>query len=256
MSSFEAVRVPLPDATLRAIIVDDEPVARDELAFLLRQCEGMEIVGAVRSAAEALTLCDDERPEVAFVDLRMPGLDGVAFAQRLRNEHPDIDVVIVSGHREGAIRAFEAQVSDYLLKPVRLERLRRSLSSIASARRRTAFGPRSALERIAAKRKGAYLVVEVAEIVYFQAKNQLIWAVTGTDRLAVEWTLATLGKQLDPEVFFQSHRSCIVRVDRIRKIEPTGARRFDLLLDHPEHPRVPLARDRVDELRSRIPFVR
>lgn len=248
--------MPLPDATLRAIIVDDEPVARDELAFLLRQCEGMEIVGAVRSAAEALTLCDDERPEVAFVDLRMPGLDGVAFAQRLRNEHPDIDVVIVSGHREGAIRAFEAQVSDYLLKPVRLERLRRSLSSIASARRRTAFGPRSALERIAAKRKGAYLVVEVAEIVYFQAKNQLIWAVTGTDRLAVEWTLATLGKQLDPEVFFQSHRSCIVRVDRIRKIEPTGARRFDLLLDHPEHPRVPLARDRVDELRSRIPFVR
>ena len=119
--------------TIRAIVVDDEPLARDELRFMLGQCEDIEVVGEARNAPEAQGLCDEEQPDVAFLDLRMPGPDGVALAETLMANHPDLKVVIVSAHDEGALRAFEARVADYLLKPVRLERLRQAVERVRSA---------------------------------------------------------------------------------------------------------------------------
>ena len=93
--------------SIRAIVVDDEPLARDELRFMLGQCEGVEVVGEARNAPEAQKLCHDERPDVAFLDLRMPGPDGVALAETLIADHPALKVVIVSAHDEGALREFE-----------------------------------------------------------------------------------------------------------------------------------------------------
>lgn len=241
--------------TLRAIVVDDEPLARDELTFLLQQCDGIEVVAEAGFALEAERLCDDVRPQVAFIDLRMPGLDGLALANLLRNKNPELAVVIVSAHDDGALRGFEVQVTDYLLKPVRLERLRQALGRVSAARPQTVHGHRG-LERFAVRRKSRYVVVEVRDVVYFEARGEFVWAVTDIDRFAIERTLADLAGQLDKKVFFQSHRSCIVRIDRIRTIEPTGARRFRLLLAHPDAPSLPLARDRASKLRERIPFLR
>ena len=240
---------------LRAIVVDDEPLARDELTFLLRQCDEIEVVGEAGFALEAERLCDDEQPHVAFLDLRMPGFDGLALAELLQNKHPELAVVIVSAHGDGALRGFEAQVTDYLLKPVRLERLRQALERLSAARTDPILGSRG-LERFAVRRKNWYVVVEVRDVVYFEARGEFVWAVTEVDRFAVDRTLTHLADQLDKRVFFQSHRSCIVRIDRIRTIEPAGARSFRLHLDHPDEPKVPLARDRSSKLRERIPFLR
>lgn len=239
---------------LRAIIVDDEPLARDELAFLLSRCQSVEVVGEAQSATEARRLCDETRPELAFLDLRMPGLDGFALADALRQEHPDLDIVIVSAHDDGAIRGFDARVADYLLKPVRLERLQRTLDRVAEMR--PCPPSKSKLQGFAVRRKGGYVVVDLREVVYFEARDELVWAVTSEGRFEIDWTLASLAEELDEAMFFQSHRSCIVRLDRIRRIEPTGARRFRLVLDHPDDPVLPLSRDRVRLLRRRIPFVR
>jgi len=240
---------------LRAIVVDDEPLARDELTFLLRQCDEIEVVGEAGFALEAERLCDDEQPHVAFLDLRMPGFDGLALAELLQNKHPELAVVIVSAHGDGALRGFEAQVTDYLLKPVRLERLRQALERLSDVRTDSVLGPRG-LERFAVRRKSWYVVVEVRDVVYFEARGEFVWAVTEVDRFALDRTLTNLADQLDNKVFFQSHRSCIVRIDRIRTIEPAGARSFRLLLAHPDAPKVPLARDRASRLRERIPFLR
>ena len=241
--------------SLRAIVVDDEPLARDELTFLLRQCERVEVVGEAHGPAEARRLCDDAHPEVAFIDMRMPGLDGIALADLLRREHPDLEVVMVSGSDDGALRGFEAQVSDYLLKPVRLERLRRSIERL-SAPQEEGLGGSSPLERFAVRRRGAYVVVDIDDVVCFEAKDELLWAVTETDRFPLDTRLSSLARRLDPSVFFQSHRSCIVRLDRIRVIEPFGARSFRLVLDHPEAIKLPLSRDRASKLREHIPFSR
>lgn len=236
---------------IRAIVVDDEPLARDELRFMLGQCDDVEVVGEARNAPEAQGLCADEEPDVAFVDLRMPGPDGVALAETLMASHPDLKVVIVSAHDDGALRAFEARVADYLLKPVRLDRLRQAVERV---RTEAASGTPDRLERIAVRRKDAYVVLELRDVVYFEVKDELVWAVTDDDRLAIDKTLANLEDELDPESFFRSHRGFIVRYDRIRAIEPTGAGTYQLVLDHPDAPKVPLARERAKRLRERIPF--
>ena len=239
--------------SIRAIVVDDEPLARDELRFMLGQCEDVEVVGEARNATEAQGLCDEEQPDVAFLDLRMPGPDGVALAETLMANHPDLRVVIVSAHDEGALRAFEARVADYLLKPVRLERLRQAVARVRSASAGSANGPER-LDRIAVRRKDAYGVLELADVIYFEVKDELVWAITEEDRFAIDKTLANLEGELDPDAFFRSHRGFIVRFDRIRAIEPTGAGTYQLLLDHPEEPKIPLARERAKKLRERIPF--
>jgi two-component system response regulator LytT len=241
--------------TLRALVVDDEPLARDELTFLLQQCDGIEVVGETGCPLEAERLCDDGRPQIAFIDLRMPRLDGLALADLLRDKHPELAIVIVSAYDDGALRGFEARVTDYLLKPVGLKRLRQALQRVTAARPEPILDPKR-LERFAVRRKGWYVVVEVRDVVYFEARGEFVWAVTEMDRFAIDRTLISLADQLDNKVFFQSHRSCIVRLDRIRRIEPTGARTFFLRLDHPNDPTVPLARDRASKLRERIPFLR
>lgn len=239
--------------TIRAIVVDDEPLARDELRFMLGQCDDVEVIGEARNAPEAQALCDEQQPDVAFLDLRMPGPDGVALAETLMAHHPELRVVIVSAHDEGALRAFEARVADYLLKPVRLERLRQAVERVRS-REASAGSAHEHLERMAVRRKDAYVVLELDDVVYFEVKDELVWAVTERDRFAIDKTLAMLEAELDPEAFFRSHRGFIVRFDRIRAIEPTGAGTFQLLLDHPDEPKVPLARERAKKLRERIPF--
>jgi DNA-binding LytR/AlgR family response regulator len=239
--------------SIRAIVVDDEPLARDELRFMLGECEDIEVVGEARNAPEAQALCDEEQPDVAFLDLRMPGPDGVALAESLMANHPELRVVIVSAHDEGALRAFEARVADYLLKPVRLERLRQAVERILGDSG-SAASSRERLDRIAVRRRDAYVVLELDQVVYFEVKDELVWAVTEKDRFAIDKTLAILEEELDPESFFRSHRGFIVRFDRIRAIEPTGAGTFQLLLDHPDEPKVPLARERAKKLRERIPF--
>jgi len=105
--------------TIRAVVVDDEPLARDELTFLLEECGGVEVVGAARNAAAALEICEEHRPDVAFVDLRMPGPDGIALAEALRGRLPSLAVVVVSAHDDGAIRAY-ADATEAIRREVRL----------------------------------------------------------------------------------------------------------------------------------------
>jgi len=239
--------------SIRAIVVDDEPLARDELRFMLGQCEDIEVVGEARNASEAQDLCRDEQPDVAFLDLRMPGPDGVALAETLMASHPELQVIVVSAHDDGALRAFEARVADYLLKPVRLERLRQAIGRIRAVPS-GASHDQDRLERIAVRRRDAYVVLELSDVVYFEVKDEFVWAVTEDDRFAIDKTLANLEDQVDPDAFFRSHRGFIVRYDRIRAIEPTGPGTYQLQLDHPESPKIPLARERAKKLRERIPF--
>ncbi len=241
---------------LRAIIVDDEPLARDELAFLLAEVGGVEVVGQVGDAHAAIELAEREEPDVAFVDLRMPGPDGIALAQALKRRRPQLQVVVVTAHDDAALRAFEAQVLDYVLKPARLERVRSAVE-----RAKAAIAPRPSqapsngiLERLAVRRGGVYVVLEVADVIYFEMKDELVWAVTASDRVALDLTMTNLEQRLPEGVFFRSHRGALVRVDKIRAMEPAGAGTYELVLDHPESPRVPLARERARLLRERIPF--
>lgn len=254
---------------MRAIVVDDEPLARDELTFLLEQCEGVEVVGAASEATSALAELADKAVDVAFVDLRMPGPDGIALAESIKRRHPKTKVVVVSAHDDGAVRAFEAQVTDYLLKPVRLERLQQTLGRLADAISATSSEPgaqearesarpgalpNGPLDRIAVRRRGSYVVIDVADILCFEVKDELVWATTADDRYALDLTLTAVEQQMPAGEFFRSHRSFLVRLSCIRAIEPEGGGIYTLRIDHPDNPPIPLARERARQLRGFIPF--
>jgi DNA-binding LytR/AlgR family response regulator len=237
---------------LRAIVVDDEPPARDELVFLLGECGGVEVVGQAANASQAMDICDGAELDVAFVDLRMPGPDGLALAEALLARDPRMSVVVVSAHDDGALRAFDARVLDYLLKPVRLERLQRALDRVRNGRPKSE--PPGALTRLAVRRKGAFVVVDLADVIWFEMQDELVWAVTETDRFALDLTLAAVEQRVPAADFFRSHRSALVRIDRIVAMEPSGAGTYDLVMSHPDRPRVPLARERARMLREIIPI--
>lgn len=235
---------------LRAVVVDDEPLARDELKFLLEELE-VEVVGQAGDAASALARCEEDRPELVFVDLRMPGPDGLALAESLMKRQDGVMVVVVSAHDDGAIRAYEAGVLDYLLKPVRLGRLQKA---VARARERLPGAEgESPLTRLAVRRRGKLVVVNIGDVVYFEVRDELVWAVTRNDRFALDLTLSAVEQRVSEAEFFRSHRGALVRLDAIVGMEPAGAGTYELVLDHPESPKVPLARERARLLRERIP---
>ena len=116
-------------------------------------------------------------------------------------------------------------------------------------------GPKeSVLERLAVRKGGVYHVLELADVIYFEMKDELVWAVTASDRVALDLTMTNLEQRLPESVFFRSHRGALVRIDKIRAMEPAGAGTYELVLDHPDAPRVPLARERARLLKERIPF--
>jgi DNA-binding LytR/AlgR family response regulator len=228
---------------------------------MLGEVGGVDVVGLAGDAHEALQVAEREKPDVAFVDLRMPGPDGIALAEALRRRRPEMQIIVVTAYDDAALRAFEAQVLDYLLKPARLERLQTAVQRALEVTQRQSKVPAAkdtskegVLERLAVRRGGLYLVLEVSDVIYFEMKDELVWAVTATDRLALDLTMTNLEQRLPEGVFFRSHRGALVRVDKIRAMEPAGAGTYELVLDHPSAPRVPLARERARLLKERIPF--
>jgi DNA-binding LytR/AlgR family response regulator len=239
------------ERVLRAIVVDDEPLARDELVFLLDEL-GVEVVAQAGDSTSALARCEESRPDVAFVDLRMPGPDGLALAESLMKRHEAMSVVVVSAHDEGAIRAYEAGVLDYLLKPVRLERLEKAVGR--AKERSPASEGEVLLTRLAVRRRGKLVVVSIGDVIFFEVRDELVWAVTRADRYALDLTLSAVEQRVSEREFFRSHRGALVRLDAIVGLEPAGAGTYELVLDHPESPRVPLARERARLLREIIPI--
>jgi DNA-binding LytR/AlgR family response regulator len=245
-------------SSLRVMVVDDEPLARDELRFLLGEVGGVDVVAEAASSKDALAQFDTAQPDAVFVDLRMPGPDGLALSEALIARAPKLAIVVVSAHDEGAMRGYDVGVVDYVLKPARLPRLRTAVDRIRARLEGTEHEPAMAegeakLERLAVRRRGQFVVLDVKDVVYFEMKDELVWAVTETDRFALDLTLGAVEARL-PEGFFRSHRGFVVRLDRIAAMEPSGAGTYELILNHPERPRVPLARERARALREIIPI--
>jgi two-component system LytT family response regulator len=216
---------------LRALVVDDEAPARRKLARLLGRHADVEIVGEAASAAEALTQVRERRPDVVFLDVQMPGTDGVALASELFALETRPRFVFVTAHAEHALRAFELEALDYVLKPVdddrlgvALERLRRvqaaqtvspdQLAQLIDRLRE----PEPYRERILVERDERSYFVSVRDIVWIEAdRNDAVLHCAGTMHV-VRGTLDRLERMLDPRAFARINRSSVVRIDAIREL--------------------------------------
>jgi DNA-binding LytR/AlgR family response regulator len=216
---------------LRVLIADDEPIAREILREHIDSIAGLEIAGEASTGAEAISRIFDLRPDVVLLDLQMPELDGLSVVRSLSGDRTPL-IIFVTAYENHALAAFEVGAIDYLLKPVRRERLEKALEK---ARRQLKSAPPAASEaprKIVGRRGSDLYLLDPAEIVAFQAEGELVHIITTARRYLSDHSLKGLGEKLDEKRFRRIHRSTIINTDHIRKISPLSSKRWMLKMSN------------------------
>jgi DNA-binding LytR/AlgR family response regulator len=219
--------VPAPAAAgLRVLAVDDEAPARGELAYLLGRDERIAEVQTASDGAEALRMLESTPYDALFVDIRMPGLDGLDLARVLRRFSAQPAVVFVSAYDQHALEAFDLRAGDYLMKPVRAERLAEAVGRVLEARGRIApvAAPTDDDETIAVELGGVTRFVKRSDVKYVEAHGDYARLVTENGRHLVRVSLALLEEQWAAAGFVRIHRRWLVPLDAIDEVRTDGGR--------------------------------
>jgi two-component system, LytTR family, response regulator len=238
-------------AKIRALIVDDEPLARSNIAILLRKHAEVEITGECGSGAEALGEIRVTRPDLLFLDVQMPECDGFDVLEMLGNDFPPA-VVFVTAYDQYALRAFDAGALDYLLKPFDNARFELALTRAQQRLRemnRGGNGRRNA-ERIVVKSAGEVRFIKINDIDWIEAADYYACLHVGARNHLVRRSLAELETELNPDQFCRVHRSSIVNLDRIRSLKLHEDGEYEVLLE--TGARVRLSRRYRKELEDRM----
>jgi two-component system, LytTR family, response regulator len=219
---------------LRTLIVDDEPIARQVLREELSAFRDVEVAGEAANGADALAQIALLKPDLVLLDLEMPGLGGFDVIHRLPPGVLPV-VVIVTAYDQHAVRAFEAGAVDYLLKPVSRERLEKALDRARSLRRRTGDVAESLVRlsegrKIVGKLGPEYYLLDVSDVLAFQAEREIVWIVTSRQRFMAAQTLRAIESRLGDSTFQRVHRNALVNVNHVHKMTPLTSQRWMLTL--------------------------
>jgi len=237
----------------RTLVVDDEPVARARVLSLLRDESDIEVIGECDSGPQAISAIESTSPDLVFLDIQMPQMDGLALARTLGETMPA--VVFVTAYDEYALRAFEVHALDYVLKPFSAERFK---SALMHARQhlsqRRAGSPEPAQperrDRLVIKSSGRIYFVRVRDIDWCEAAGNYVRLHVGPQTHLVRGTMAHIESQLDPKEFVRVHRSTIVNVDRIQELRSSFNGEYVILLN--DKTRLTLSRGYRDGLQSKL----
>jgi two-component system, LytTR family, response regulator LytT len=263
--------------TLSALIIDDEQLARDELKYLLDQAGGVDVVAQGSNGIEAVDLIEEHRPDVVFLDVQMPGLDGFAVIKRLMDQRknkgePMPQVVFATAYDQYAVRAFDVNAVDYLLKPFDRGRVEQTLDRVRG--RMTGTGPGALPEsqidallkllnrpqnggrppqpaKLIVQAQSRLLLVDQAEICYAAIDEGVIRVVTqnfeGQSKCR---TLEELLEQLDPDLFWRAHRGFVVNINHIREVVPWFKSTYQLRMNDKKQTEIPVSRAQTKRLRE------
>ena len=259
-------------ASIRVLVVDDEPLARERLHELLHETPGVTVVGTAEDGPEAVDAIRDESPDLVFLDVQMPGMSGIDVIEEVGQAEMPV-TVFVTAYDQYAIKAFDLAAVDYLLKPFDDERfeeaLRRAREHIES--QEDAIPDRllrllrerdpslldgadsdeeSYLERIAVQGQGKARIVSVDDVTHITADGSYAELHTDDDTYVIRERMKTLAARLDPDAFVRVHRSAIVQLDEIELILRGGGGDYAVRLE--EGTRVSVSRSRVGELQDRL----
>jgi two-component system LytT family response regulator len=223
---------------MRALIVDDEPLARQRIRLLARDEPDLQILGECADAADALAAIHRTFPDLLFLDVQMPEMDGFELLRKLPTERLPV-VIFTTAYDKHAVRAFEIHALDYLLKPFQPERFKaainrarqhlanREASSAASglldllaARQNSSPSFTQYLTRLTAKTDDKVVVIKTADIDSIESAGNYVAVNAGKQTHILRETLNSLEKQLDPEKFLRVSRSAIVNLDRVKELQP------------------------------------
>ena len=248
MRSAEHLASMEPPKKIRAVVVDDEPLARTNISVMLKQDPEIEIVGECGSGMEALSEIRNTKPDLVFLDVQMPECDGFDVLELLGRDLPPA-VVFVTAYDQYALRAFEAGALDYLLKPFDNDRFDRALGR---AKERIAHGRvvPGRMERLAIKNAGQVSFVKVSEIDWIEAADYYACLHVGTRSHLLRRSMAELDQELDQTAFCRIHRSTIVNLDRVRGLKLSVDGDYEVLLE--SGTRLRLSRRYRKQLQSRL----
>ena len=274
--------------TISALIIDDEQLARDELAYLLESAKDVDVVAQGANGIEAVELIEEHHPDLVFLDVQMPGLDGFAVIQRVMDRHrkqkdeqwsgPCRRFVFATAYDQYAVRAFDVNAVDYLLKPFdrgrvdkALERVRGRMTNGAAAGNGGGESPiesqLDALLSLLKSPQGAargtqpaklivqagsrLLLVDQADICFAEIEEGVIRVVTqqfeGQSKCR---TIEELLDQLDPAVFWRAHRSFVVNINQIREVVPWFKSTYQLRMNDKKQTEIPVSRAQTKRLRE------
>ncbi len=227
----------IPAKTLRIVLADDEPLARELLLELLAEQAGTQVVAVCTNGFEAVRAVAEHRPDLLLLDIEMPKLDGFEVLELL--EQPTA-VVFVTAYDAYAVKAFEAAAVDYLLKPFSgarlaqaLERVRRALPGTApepSALRQALQRESALLERVAVKDGAEIAIIPVGELDWVRSEDDYIRLRSREREWLKHQSLSSLEQSLDPKHFVRIHRTCLVNVSRVVRVEPETRDRYLVVL--------------------------
>ena len=213
---------------IQTLIVDDEPLARETLRDSLKEMDCISICGEAENGYQAVKMVHQLRPDLLLLDINMPRLDGFDVIELLGSEVPG--VIFITAHDEYALRAFEAQAVDYLLKPVRKERLVAALERFSSMKKNREpvmdklieahHNEQSPLNRILIRDQGNVYIIPTEEIMFIEAQDDYVAVHSEENSHLKQERMQHLEQQLDPKVFCRIHRSYILNTAFLKKIEP------------------------------------
>jgi two-component system LytT family response regulator/two-component system response regulator LytT len=253
--------------SLSTVIVDDEQLARDELAYLLKNIGDVDVIAQGKNGVEAVTLIREHNPDLVFLDVQMPGLDGFGVIKKLLDKKiPLPKIVFATAYDQYAVRAFEVNAVDYLLKPFDRQRVAQSVE-----RARTMAGNASPSDKldtlvrmlesqkpqtskILLKSAGRLFLVNQRDICFASIEDGVISVVTsgpnGMEGQSYCRTLEELLESLDPNLFWRAHRSFLVNINRIKEVVPWFKSSYQLRMDDKKQTEIPVSRAQTKRLRE------
>jgi len=267
--------------TISALIIDDEQLARDELKYLLDQAGGVDVVAQGANGIEAVDLIEEHHPDVVFLDVQMPGLDGFAVIKRLMDRHgakpgkdadPLPQVVFATAYDQYAVRAFDVNAVDYLLKPFDPARVQQALERVRGRmagnapntlpeaqigellrllhREQSGTRPQQSA-RLVVQAQSRLLLVDQSEICFAAIDEGVIRVVTqGVKGQSKCRTLEELLEQLDPAIFWRAHRGFVVNINHIREVVPWFKSTYQLRMNDKKQTEIPVSRGQTRRLRE------
>lgn len=254
--------------SLSAVIVDDEQLARDELAYLLKNAGDVDVVAQGKNGLEGVNLIKEHSPDLVFLDVQMPGLDGFGVIKKLLDKKvPLPKIVFATAFDQYAVKAFEVNAVDYLLKPFDKKRVAQALQK-ARAKQGTDNNSAEKIEslvrmlesqkpqtsKILLKALGRMFLVDQKDICYASIEEGVITVVTagvsGMEGQSNCRTLEELLDSLDPSSFWRAHRSYLVNINRIREVVPWFKSSYQLRMDDKKQAEIPVSRAQTKRLRE------
>ena len=238
---------------MKVILVDDEPIARDRLRQLLADVGDVDIVAEAGDGIEALHACAAHDPDLVLLDIAMPGVDGLEVARHLAAFEPRPAVVFCTAFDAHALSAFEAQAIDYLVKPVRAERLAAALERVrtfAAGRQHAETANGAERTHLCARLGGSLRLIPVEEVHYLQAEEKYVVVHHARGRDLIEESLKSLEDEFG-ERFVRIHRNCLVARHELMELRRDGDGHVHAVLRHGEHP-LEVSRRCLPQLRTQL----